>query len=230
MWSPCGASTALAATSAPLDASPLDIRHRLSRTLLHAKGLIGTLSLIYRTALMESNLEDCNYAQILLSKATQAVVSAAGISSDVFVIGHDATPVTGIEAQKQLEQGSITKFEAAMSQADKQGNQELLSKISDIEEAFAATLDGFDQKKCEEIGLLCGTRAFVQRCADVRRMRQEYVENCEKESRDVHYLVQLELTPFPLTSKRDWVKRKQQWRFKVGLPVQLPTRKKKPVR
>jgi hypothetical protein len=109
VWSPCQASTALAATTAPLGGVPLDIRHRLSRTILHAKQMIGALSLIYRTALMEStgvwslvgycNPEHRNYAQILLSKAKQALVSAADNSSDVFAIGYDATPVIGSQCQ-----------------------------------------------------------------------------------------------------------------------------------
>lgn len=109
VWSPCQASTALAATTAPLGGVPLDIRHRLSRTILHAKQMIGALSLIYRTALMEStgvwslvgycNPEHRNYAQILLSKAKQALVSAADNSSDVFAIGYDATPVMGSQCQ-----------------------------------------------------------------------------------------------------------------------------------
>lgn len=84
---------------APLGGVPLDLRHRLSRTIVKAKELFGAFTLIQRTALMEncgvwSLVGYClpqhrNYAQILLARAKMALVAEADNSTDVFVIGHD---------------------------------------------------------------------------------------------------------------------------------------------
>lgn len=81
---------------------PLDLRHRLSRTIVKAKEAFAAFTLIQRTALMEYGgvwslvgyclpQHQC-YAQILLSKARMALASASDESNDVFVIGNDGAP------------------------------------------------------------------------------------------------------------------------------------------